>query len=180
MYHVYSATEQEAGVANQLGTVTIFLEAYNETQDWPELNKLICQWRLAEERTRDQCGLPSVVDEYPGCFYYQRGFGTNATSPQTSEHDESRHLRSKMASTPKPLTLHDVFINAESSSKPKLRVHKEDLKERELDWDEFIADVYHREAEAEHGRRLLNYDHVGWFNYFPMIAGTFLLLTAVL
>jgi hypothetical protein len=57
----------------QMASVTIFLEAYDNAPDWDVLNRVLCQWRAAEERTRAQCDLPSVQDEYPGCFYYQRG-----------------------------------------------------------------------------------------------------------
>jgi hypothetical protein len=38
------------------------LEAYEHSADWDVLNKLICQWRAAEDRTRAECGLPSIDD----------------------------------------------------------------------------------------------------------------------
>jgi Eukaryotic-type carbonic anhydrase len=43
-----------------------------------------------------------------------------------------------------------------------------------FDWDAFIAEQYEKDlrkssAHDHHGRELMNYEHVDWFNYFPMI-----------
>jgi hypothetical protein len=45
-----------------------------------------------------------------------------------------------------------------------------------FDWDTFIAKQYENDLKKQqpgvhdhHGRELMNYDHVDWFNYFPMI-----------
>lgn len=42
---------------NQLGQVSIFLEAYEDAESWAYLDKLICQWRRVEEEVRASCGL---------------------------------------------------------------------------------------------------------------------------
>jgi len=60
-----------------MASVTIFLEAYDDVPDYDVLNRLICQWRKVEEENRQLCGLPSIVEEYPGCFSYRRGDGSN-------------------------------------------------------------------------------------------------------
>lgn len=71
--HFYSVDAvSNAGVANQMGTVSIFLQAYENVGPYAYLDKLICQWREVEERERLQCGLHSVAP-YPGCFNYNRG-----------------------------------------------------------------------------------------------------------
>jgi hypothetical protein len=42
------------------------MEADPNRERWDFLDKLICQWREVEEKTRDECGLESVPP-YPGC-----------------------------------------------------------------------------------------------------------------
>lgn len=55
-----------------MATVAVFLQSYDAAPDYDVLNRLICQWCKVEESTRAECGLPSVVSEYPGCFPYGR------------------------------------------------------------------------------------------------------------
>lgn len=50
----------------KMGKVAIFLESNPNRDPWPFLDKLICQWREVEEKTREECGLASVPP-YPGC-----------------------------------------------------------------------------------------------------------------
>jgi len=50
----------------KMGKVAIFLESDPNKAQWPFLDKLICQWREVEEKTREECGLESVPP-YPGC-----------------------------------------------------------------------------------------------------------------
>jgi Eukaryotic-type carbonic anhydrase len=56
-----------------MAALSIFLEAFENADDYPVLNKLICQYRKVEEQTRRRCGLPSVLTSYPGCRVYTRG-----------------------------------------------------------------------------------------------------------
>jgi Eukaryotic-type carbonic anhydrase len=60
----------------QMAALTIFLEAFDDADDYPVLNKLICQYRKVEEQTRRRCGLSSVSTTYPGCRVYTRGQST--------------------------------------------------------------------------------------------------------
>jgi len=90
MAHFYSVSAQQAGVANEMAHVSIFLEAYDDAPPYPYLDRVICQWRRAEEKIREQCGLPSV-QPYPTCFNPTRGHTnptnnptTNPTQPPTS------------------------------------------------------------------------------------------------
>ena len=50
----------------RIGKVAIFVEADETRERWDFLDKLICQWREEEEKTRDECHLESVPP-YPGC-----------------------------------------------------------------------------------------------------------------
>lgn len=155
-----------------MASVTIFLKSDTGTPDWPILNRLICEWRAEEERTREECGLPSVTTEYPGCFYYQRGHRTDVQEEVTATQSfNGRKLDTQRK--PRPLSAHDIIVkNAMHSNrtdyKPmRISLSPEDLEEPDpdFDWDEFLAS--HMKNEDRH-RRLMNYDHVSWFNYFPM------------
>ncbi|GKY93593.1 hypothetical protein MPSEU_000326700 [Mayamaea pseudoterrestris] len=83
LYHFFSVSgaDSKAGVPDQMGTVSIFFEAYEGAEDYGMLNKIICQWRRAEDETRAQCNQPSIYNEYVGCTNYTRG------------HTRSRNLR---------------------------------------------------------------------------------------
>ena len=91
MAHFYSITGEAAGVDNEMATVAIFLEAYEDSPPYPYLDRLICEWRKVEDKTREQCGL-DTVDPYPGCFNPGRGhtpFPTTTTteSPKAPPQD---------------------------------------------------------------------------------------------
>jgi hypothetical protein len=187
MYHFYSVSGEEATVNNEMAAVSVFLEAYDNTPDYDLLNRIICQWRVNEEQTRESCGLPSVRDEYPGCFNYARAQNnfndTDPTSPKSAT-TGTRNLRTtqdRPKPRPKPISAHDIILhnhkhglNNASHVPKRIAMDPEDFKaEDDFDWDAFIASQYEQdEAKAdERHRELVNYDHVGpWFNYFPLVA----------
>lgn len=68
LQHFYSVNASVAGVANEMGTVSMFLQAYDDAPPWRELDQVICLWRRNEYETRKACGLPQVNGSYPGCF----------------------------------------------------------------------------------------------------------------
>jgi len=41
MYHFYSKDGDEVGVHNEMSSVTMFLEAYDDARDWDVLNRII-------------------------------------------------------------------------------------------------------------------------------------------
>ena len=41
--------------------MSIFLQDYPDAQPWAYLEKLICNWRIAEDKVREQCGLPAAT-----------------------------------------------------------------------------------------------------------------------
>jgi hypothetical protein len=184
MYHFYSISGDAAGVDNEMAAVTMFLQDYDDAPDYDMLNKIICQWRKNEDQTREACGLPSVTDEYPGCYYYTRGH-TQDSTVSTASVGGARNLRANQdlpKPRPKPLSAHDLIIHNYEQSLidenyiPKtIKMHPDDYKdEDDFDWDDFIAQQYQKEESEpnadERHRHLENYDHVGpWFNYFPML-----------
>ena len=187
MYHFYSVSGEEAGVDNEMAAVTFFLEEYDDAEDYNMLNRIICQWRRNEDETRAACGLPSVLEEYPGCFYYTRDHhlyvnGTYPAEPRSGE----RNLRSVKEDLPKPrprpVSPHDIILQnyekmqQDDDPKPKkIVMNEEDFQpEDDFDWDSFIASQYAKDEEEKtvdkRHRNLLNYDHVGPFNnYFPLL-----------
>jgi hypothetical protein len=159
----------------QMAAVTVFLEAYDEAEDYDMLNRVICAWREEEELTRRECNLGSVTSEYPGCFRYD-----------TKVEPDRRNLRNK-GRTPAQ-SANDIFLwnhherRTNTSSVP-VSHNPEDgfLEHDEFDWEAFIASQYEddeavkdsnstRTPRQQGRRRLINYDHVGpWHNYFPML-----------
>jgi hypothetical protein len=181
LYHFYSIPGSQSSTNNEMASVTIFLEAYDDVPDYPMLNRLICQWRQVEDKTREECGLPSVETEYPGCFYYQRGhtidgFNTIALTQDGTQRNlrqKSRNLR------PKSMSVHDLILynyarsQTNSSYTPKRLLHSEedhDEADPNFDWEKFVTRQDGNANITQGNRQLLNYDHVGpWFNYFPML-----------
>jgi hypothetical protein len=165
-----------------MASVTVFLEAYEHTADWDFLNKHICQWRAAEDRTRAECGLPSVDSEYPGCFYYRRGH-VDMTDPVTmttasgENVDGQRHLQ--RAERSPSMSAYDIIMHnhlhgaKNATHKPRtIRLSDADHEPADpnFDWDAFIKAQYKTDNVRKGHRELMNYDHVGpWYNYFPML-----------
>jgi len=176
--HFYSIAPH--GIDNEMGTVAIFLTAEYNSPDYDFLNRLICQWRKVEEENRQQCNIPSVVEEYPGCYYYQRGFG-NTTSPYASQSGGRRNLRSEEGANVQPpkkaISAHDIilhnYMNRHRGDEHKRRIlHSEHdfARHDDFDWEAFIESQYAQEEARQGHRHLMDYDHVNpWFNYFPMV-----------
>lgn len=167
---------------SQMGTVAVFMNAYDDADDYDVLNRLICAWREDEEKTRLECGLDSVATEYPGCFRYTRGQENGETS--TTAQENARTLRTGRkepvsARRTKAMSAHDLILKnhrhmtANPTYKPVAiqlspGEHNKDMSD--FDWDSFITEQYEKDNQNHHGRELLNYDHVGpWFNYFAML-----------
>ena len=174
MYHWYSVNATTAGINNEMASVTVFLEAYENTPDYDVLNRVICLWREAEEGTRDQCGLPSVNTEYPGCFFNRRGHDDENGWTSLNEDGDAgglRGLRHNLNEKPsKPVTAHDIIV----SSKGTIVMEDDyDVNPSEgFDWESLITSQYINPAhdQAPGQRRLIDFDHLGpWFNYFPLL-----------
>ncbi|GKY92918.1 hypothetical protein MPSEU_000260800 [Mayamaea pseudoterrestris] len=167
LFHFYSASAAEAGVSNQMAAVTIFLQAYDDAPDYDVLNKVICQWRKAEDATREQCGLPSVQSYYPGCFYNNRGHDGNSGGGGGN----TRHLRKAQSAQDVLQRESKRMLQNPTEMEPFVMHIEDDFEEPvDFDWEEFIADVYRQEEENAHGRHLMDYEHIGpWHNYFGLL-----------
>jgi hypothetical protein len=154
----------------KMAAVTIFLEEYEDAPDYDFLNRIICQWRRAEEETRESCGMASVRTHYPGCFFYKRDHSESDTS--------ARRLRQRQAPLQdSPRSVADLLLGNHihhhtGRGKPRTVAPDEEQSADTIeDWDAFIASyVESEEQNTPHNRRLIDYEHVGpWFNYFPML-----------
>jgi Eukaryotic-type carbonic anhydrase len=164
-----------------MGTVSIFLEAYDDSPDYDVLNKLICAWRDDEEKTREECGIDSVLAEYPGCISYTRGHddGGGVTTQgttrklKTNDAGNSQHSTRRRAVSANDLIISNHLNMAADDSYEPAAIHLDSTRhtvdESIIDWDAFIAEQYEKDQENIHGRELMNYEHVDWFNYFGML-----------
>jgi hypothetical protein len=183
IHHFYSVSAFDAGgVANELGTVSIFLEAYEDAAPYRYLDKVICLWRRKEHLTRQECGLDPVETDYPGCFPLG-----------------ARNLRDETPTTPKPkkspfqtvqdlVYYHDKHRGKNTTKLPELIMDDVNWSPPEdKDWEAYIqqesdklkaedkvwAAIHaesetHDEAHAKF-RNLLEGQELEWFNYFPML-----------
>lgn len=164
LYHFYSVPASEAmfGVPNQMGTVSIFLQAYDDQEDYDMLNKIICQWRRVEDETRDQCGLPSVDQEYSGCTHYIR------------DHEESRnllksHVRAGAAAVAKGML---YGPQKDTSTRPHWRSPPSGVASAQegtgMDWNQTIKRASEQQDFNKY-RKLQDFQDVGpWTNYFGL------------
>jgi hypothetical protein len=51
-----------------MATISVFLDAQEDWPPYPHSDRMICQWRKAEAKTRSECGLDPIETPYPGCF----------------------------------------------------------------------------------------------------------------
>jgi len=77
---------------NEVATVAVMAQAFDDVAPYPFLDKVICQWRRAEYEVRQACGLdPVVAPNYPGCFPLTTRKHHNRTKKQRQR--QRRHLR---------------------------------------------------------------------------------------
>lgn len=195
LQHFYSVNASTAGVANEMGTVSIFLQAYDDVPPYRYLDKVICQWRRHEYETRRGCNLPPVSGSYPGCFpttQQRRNMMRREESPSTRNkqkvpyqtiHDwilakERHEQENKPNATAIPtLVMDDAnFEGPEMTEEEWVAfIGKESakLQAEEKMWKEVRSEFNntvraHEEFHHRH-RHLIGGDELEWFNYFPML-----------
>eukprot|EP00532_Pseudo-nitzschia_australis_P005419 CAMPEP_0168185640 /NCGR_PEP_ID=MMETSP0139_2-20121125/13962_1 /TAXON_ID=44445 /ORGANISM="Pseudo-nitzschia australis, Strain 10249 10 AB" /LENGTH=575 /DNA_ID=CAMNT_0008107505 /DNA_START=218 /DNA_END=1942 /DNA_ORIENTATION=- len=192
LHHFYSVTAEEAGINNELATVSIFAEAYDNVAPYSFLDKVICQWRRKEYDVRIACGLNPIESNYPGCFPLQRrerdrNLRRHDQQPRSQKFPDGTDFR----------TAHDIILyNDKHRNNPNhtnVRLHMEESNwgpAEAKDWDVWIEeqskkmsgdeDLYHTMREKHHGgnhteelhhqfRKLFQYEELEWFNYWPML-----------
>lgn len=153
-----------------MAVIGVFLDARENVERYPYLDKLICQWREYEENVRKECGLGSVRSHYPGCVPHNR---IGETSPFRQG---QRQLNETKASSPKPRLRRTPVDFDASPEEQEIPLEIDSRNYREAEWTEEQWAEFQEEYSRLHplnstnafnqGRRhLINYDHVPHDNY---------------
>ena len=166
LYHFYSVTAQQAGVANEMGTVSVFLQVYDDAEPYRDLDRVICQWRRYEEMVRQDCGLDPIQSHYPGCFpnYRTAQFGKRRNM-RTKDGVVDANSNNSTAATPSTNpqvkfrqfnSVHDLILHNElhkdNDEVKKPRLILDDINfgpAEEKDWDAWIADQSSKMQEQD-------------------------------
>lgn len=191
LHHFYSVNGTYAEVNNEVATVSIFLQAYDDAAPFAPLDRVICEWRKKEYEVRTECGLQPIQSTYPGCFPLQR-----RERGRNLRHNDKPQTE-KASSTTKFQTVHDVILHNDkykySTGNNEAKLHMEEdnwAPAEEKDWSAWIAEqsqrmneneaAYHKMREMEHGgnhteelheqfRNLVQYEELEFHNYWPLI-----------
>lgn len=198
LHHVYSVNASVAGVDNELATVSMFLQAYDDVPPYRDLDRVICQWRRKEYEVRTACGLDPVTTSYPGCFPLSQRDRNLRTSTDTS----AKKTTTTFQTAQDLILAHDHQRREIASGRsvstgtlPTLRVGPENsvpAERSDEEWAEFISKhsarfqeddelwkELHAEFNGDHekahdefhkrGRHLIEGNELTWFNYWPML-----------
>jgi hypothetical protein len=149
----------------QMGTVSVFMDAHEDAVPYEDLERLICQWRYKEERTRAACGLPPITTEYPGCFPIVR-----ETSKLLRRMDETPTKKHRQFFTAQDVLFHNERQRfANNQTLMSIQMGEENWSPPEdKDWDAWILEQSLKKPTPQH-RQLIDYAHLPWFNYFLMV-----------
>lgn len=165
-----------------MGTVTAFLQVYDDAKDWDELNTVICEWRKAEEKTRKECGLPSIDIKYDGCNLKKNIFTSDSQGQRRKMSISDTDLyqpkpKSKFSTSTSHTSTYDIIfenqkqIHHNSTYKPiTIQRSKEDFDPvSNDDFDQLIEAQYENDRNLNRNLQKINKTKA-WFNYFPMLA----------
>ena len=186
LYHFYSVGASEAGVNNEMGTVSVFMEAYDDAPPYRYLDKVICQWRRHEHMVREGCGLEPVPSTYPGCFplFKNERQLKRRSSPKKKErfqtvhdiilyNDQHQHLTNDTSTLPKLIMDDANFEPAEEKDWERwIEEQSEQMSKDDAAYSKILEDAEEDEDlddAHESFRKLLAGDEIEWFNYFPLL-----------
>jgi hypothetical protein len=158
-----------------MGTISVFMDAHEDAEPYQDLERLICQWRYKEERTRAACGEPPITTDYPGCFPIVREqnskrFRRTATTTTTTATEET--TKKRKFTTAQDVIFHNErqrFANNNETLVIPIQMGEENWSPpQDKDWDAWILEQSLKKPTPQH-RQLINYEHLEWFNYFLMI-----------
>jgi len=190
LHHFYSVTAEEAGIDNEVGTVSIFAQAYDDVAPYSFLDKVICQWRRKEFEVRTACGLDPIPSKYPGCFPLSRRERERNLRNQNKRMKDPRN-QMKFQTAQDVILHNDKHKNNPNHTNVKIRMDESNWGPPEdKDWNTWIEEqsnkmseneeLYHRirmndyggnhtEELHKHFRKLVQFEELEWFNYWPMI-----------
>ena len=149
-----------------MGTVSVFMDAHEDAEPYQDLERLICQWRYKEERTRAACGSPPITTDYPGCFPNIRD--TSKLLRRTSE--TLRNTKKRKFNTAQDVLLHNERQRyANNKTLTPIQMGEENWRPPlDKDWEAWILEQSLKKPTPQH-RQLIDYTHLEWFNYFLML-----------
>ena len=191
----YSVNNTVDAVSNELGQVSVLMQAYDNVPPYRYLDILICQWRITENNVRKACGLSPITTPYPGCFPNSRR-ARNLRQEELEEEDDDYDYDDDEETMwdPEYKTIYDILTHHSRNderpnvSRPKFHIdpsNRDPIDDK--DWDTWIeeqsnrmkaedAAYYHAQAtsntdeEFEHEyRKLIEGAGIEWFNFFLML-----------
>lgn len=146
LYHFYSIPWW-----NEMGTVSVFMQAYDDAPIYRYLDKVICQWRRHEFNVRQQCGLdPIDGPSYPGCFPLKNeNRDRNLRRTEEEPDSGSSAASSSQASSPRTKfqTVADVLMynhkHREDANHVDVKIHLDEPDQEpaeEKDWNAWVQD----------------------------------------
>jgi Eukaryotic-type carbonic anhydrase len=182
LYHFYSTVWH-----NEMATISVFMQAYENAPVYRYLDKVICQWRKREYDVRQQCNLDPITRMYPGCFPLKRRMRRRAQETTTS----SQPKRSRFQNVAEVLIYNEQHRDQPGHVNVTVHLDENDSgPAEEKDWPSWIQEqsqkmnaedeFYHEIKDKQFGgnhtddlhetfRKLLEGDEVQWFNYWPML-----------
>lgn len=162
--HFYSAPQGiDNGSFNQMATIGIFLEAHDDVEPYPYLDKAICLWRYHEDQKRKNCSLPSVESQYPGCFPYNRGAGATSPVRATNETGTRRTMVIDDEATDEELA-EGLWLDPQEFRPPDYTEEEWAAFQEEYS-KQHPVDSPNRWSNGTNTRHLIDYEHVPHFNY---------------
>jgi hypothetical protein len=157
-----------------MGTVSVFLQAYDDAPPYRYLDKVICQWRRKEYDVRKKCGLDPVPSTYPGCFPLKRKKRKKRNLRNHEDMATADDANNDAASTPSNVTklmndnkpkrhpkgfrtVHDVLLyNDQHRNNPNhsdVKIHMEEGNfgpaDETMDWYSFVAEQSKKMRDEE-------------------------------
>eukprot|EP00539_Tryblionella_compressa_P020123 CAMPEP_0178866638 /NCGR_PEP_ID=MMETSP0747-20121128/5052_1 /TAXON_ID=913974 /ORGANISM="Nitzschia punctata, Strain CCMP561" /LENGTH=570 /DNA_ID=CAMNT_0020533509 /DNA_START=1 /DNA_END=1713 /DNA_ORIENTATION=- len=183
---------------NEMGTVSVFMQAYDDAPVYSYLETAICQWRRYESQVRAECGLDPISQPYPGCTTVRRDRERrrhrqrNLRRDQMTDEEKQRERKRKRFQNAAQVILHNErHKHDRDHTDIKILLDKADAEPAEdKDWDAWIEHqskqmneeyrLYHSLKQRDFGgnhtddlhqkfRQLQEWNNVTWFNYWPML-----------
>jgi hypothetical protein len=180
---------------NEMATVSVMMNAYEDAPIYRYLDKVICQWRQREYEVRQECGLEPVQGSYPGCFPLKKRDRERRNlrrSTMTEEERVKEAKRNRFQNVAEVILYNEKHRMDPDHTDVKILLDNGDKEpSEEKDWDAWIQQkseqmnkedtFYHDlkdnqfngnhtdEALHEQFRKLLEGDEIPWFNYWPML-----------
>jgi len=122
--HFFSVPADQGRNLNEMGTLSVFLQAEEDYPSYPHLDRLLCAWRRSENRVRKACGLESVSEPYPGCF-------------QPSEEEEQRRLRTMQQQQQSNQTSFSNYLKEHHPRGRRIQLEEENYSPPDMTEDEY-------------------------------------------